>query len=171
MRQLFRANIKDEDCRFFLESKGAKMPIGMVDKLIFFLFDVFSSYQESLQLVNFAVTNLKRIVQVDAKNCASENLVPQFSLSLNWLSKTESAFVKNGNVTTSMIQGDLFCRIPYTRCMEDYSSKCLLLWKGILKYLLTQTGERSDLAEELPHIQDCLPQLYYLQKRQNPSTI
>ena len=35
MRQLFRANIKDEDCRFFLESKGAKMPIGMTDKLVF----------------------------------------------------------------------------------------------------------------------------------------
>ena len=68
-------------------------------------------------------------------------------------------------------QGDIFCQIPYTRCMEDYSSKCLLLWKGILKYQLTQTGERSDLAEEISHIQDCLPQLYYLQKRQNPSTI
>ena len=54
-------------------------------------------------------------------------------------------------------QGDIFCQIPYTRCMEDYSSKYPFLWKGILR-------ERSNLAEELPHFYECLPQLYYLQK-------
>jgi hypothetical protein len=28
------------------------------------------------------------------------------------------------------MQGDIFCQIPYTWCMEDY---CPFLWKGILR--------------------------------------
>ena len=41
------------------------------------------------------------IVWEDAQNCAPEMLVPQFSLSLNWISKTESAFEKYGEATTT----------------------------------------------------------------------
>jgi len=65
MKQFFRAFVKDDDCKHFLKSRGEEMPIGMVDKLVFFLFDVSSSYQESFQLIKFAVKNLKRILETD----------------------------------------------------------------------------------------------------------
>ena len=65
MKRFFRQNVSDPGCKLFLKSKGEILKTAMYEKLLIFLFGSTSNTSECENILNFAMKNLKKIINED----------------------------------------------------------------------------------------------------------
>ena len=73
MKQFFRQHYEDRECQSFLTSRGEVLTVKVYEKLVCFIYLVASDDEEAGQLVQFALKNLKTVMQ-EGKEIAKESL-------------------------------------------------------------------------------------------------
>ena len=75
MKQFFRQNYEDKDCQSFLTSRGEVLTVKVYEKLVCFIYLVAQDAEDASLLVQFALKNLKTILD-SGRNLSKESLQP-----------------------------------------------------------------------------------------------
>ena len=74
MKKFFRGNVSDSGCKLFLKSKGQILKVAMYEKLLYFLFGWTKTDGECENILNFALKNLKKVVNEEDVEVGRETL-------------------------------------------------------------------------------------------------
>ena len=74
MKRFFRGNVSDPGCKLFLKSKGEILKVAMYEKLLFFLFGWTKTDGECENILNFAMKNLKKVLNEEDVEVGRETL-------------------------------------------------------------------------------------------------
>ena len=108
MKQFFRQNYEDKDCQSFLTSRGEILTVKVYEKLVCFIYLVAQDAEDASLLVQFALKNLKTILD-SGRNLSKESLQPFLEElnSIHYLIQDFKEKCQTLNISTSNCQKTL----------------------------------------------------------------